>query len=151
MKILSGSLKETLFHWPEEGKHGSMKQCGSSLYTTDSVTYINGRQQYVCVCIVTLSVPLQIPWGFIAWRTPVTQTPLSLCTSTVPQYAAASVSTSAQESLNLARSHSPPDVLITAHNFYFAAFKMYDVLNIYTRAPLHVCMYACMYVCTYVL
>ena len=46
MKILSGSLKETLFHWPEEGQCGSMTQRGSTTYNTDAVTYING----VCVC-----------------------------------------------------------------------------------------------------
>lgn len=45
MKVLSGTLKETLFEWPDEsvGEMQPMQQTGSELYCTDEVTYINGE------------------------------------------------------------------------------------------------------------
>ena len=43
MKVLSGTLKETLFAWPDEsaGEMQPMQQTGSTLFCTDEVTYIN--------------------------------------------------------------------------------------------------------------
>ena len=45
MKMLSGTLKETLFAWPDEsaGEMQPMQQTGSALFCTDEVTYISGE------------------------------------------------------------------------------------------------------------
>ena len=45
VKVLSGTLKETLFGWPDEstGEIQPMQQTRSALYSTDEVTYINGE------------------------------------------------------------------------------------------------------------
>ena len=42
MKMLSGTLKETLFAWPDESA-GEMQQIRSALFCTDEVTYISGE------------------------------------------------------------------------------------------------------------
>ena len=45
MKVLSGTLEENLFEWPEKsaGEKQPMKKTESKLYCTDEVTYINGE------------------------------------------------------------------------------------------------------------
>lgn len=58
MKILSGSLKETLYKWPSDCEHGPMTPAQSTLYRQEDVTYINGTLSlslsYVCVTNVSL-------------------------------------------------------------------------------------------------
>ena len=61
MKVLRGSLKETLYEWPPETpSEGEASEAGEMRpmivkevmnYKTDEVTYINGRYTHVCVCV----------------------------------------------------------------------------------------------------
>ena len=47
MKVLGGSLKETQFHWPDNGdsdKKKPLSEKGFKTYPTNSVTYINGNE-----------------------------------------------------------------------------------------------------------
>jgi cysteine dioxygenase len=41
MKMLSGTLKETQFHWPEQDESTSLREKASTLISTNEVTYIN--------------------------------------------------------------------------------------------------------------
>ena len=49
MKMLSGTLKETQFHWPKEGEEEQtqLQQKAVHNYKTNEVTYINGEDTYM--------------------------------------------------------------------------------------------------------